>query len=413
MSLKSLRSNIKPLLKFQKKIKLPASKSHANRALILAATIGDDFKVKNISDSSDVTHLLTCFKEVGLKFTQEADTLIFHNAFPECEKETPNEEIHLQTGDGGTTNRFLLALLSRGKKRYYFYPTEKMMERPMEDLINPLKKMDVDVTVYSEKEHEAWLSIKGPASMYNTTQLEIDCGKSTQFASAMMLAFANLPLTIETKNVKASEQYLQMTHFVIKEARLNHEYMIPVDYSSASYPCALAAVMGEVTIENAMKIDNTQADSIFLDLLGKIGASVNFTKKGLMIKKGVLSPFHFSVKNAPDLFPTLVFLAAHIQGQIVLTDLEVLTFKESDRLKEMKRMMDTFGVSYQHYETLDQLVIKGNSDVKYPSANFEPARDHRIVMASALMMAKNSGGELENCECVEKSYTNFFQLLME
>lgn len=413
MSLKNLRFNVKPITQFQKKIKLPASKSHANRALILGATIGADFKVKNISDSSDVTHLLDCFKTIGLNFTQDSDSVTFHNAFPDCENSNQENEIHLQTGDGGTTNRFLLALLSRGKKRYYFYPTEKMMERPMEDLINPLKKLDVDVTLYPAGTHKAWLSIQGPASMYNTTQLEIDCSKSTQFASAMMLSFANLPLTIATKNVKASEQYLQMTNFVIKESRLNHEYIIPVDFSSASYPCALAAIAGEVLIENALKIDTTQADSVFLELLSKIGASVNFTKKGLVIKKGALSSFHFSVKNAPDLFPTLVFLAAHIKGQVVLTDLEVLTFKESDRLKEMKRMMDTFGVSYQHYENLDQLVIMGDSEIKYKNAHFVPARDHRIVMAAALMMAKNTGGDLENCECVEKSYTNFFQLLMD
>lgn len=413
MSLKNLRSNIKPLEKFQKKIKLPASKSHANRALIIGATIGSGFKVKNLSDSSDVINMLSCFKQIGLKFTHDVDTVTFHNAFPECENETGVEEIHLHTGDGGTTNRFLLALLSRGKKKYFFYPTEKMMERPMEDLIDPLSKLDVEIKIFNSNENEAWLAIKGPASMYNTTKLEIDCSKSTQFASAMMLAFNNLPLTVETKNVKASEQYLQMTNFVIKEARLQHEYIIPVDYSSATYPCALAAIKGEVVIENALKLDSTQADSIFIDLLGKIGTQISFNKRGLVVKAQTLSPFHFSVKNAPDLFPTLVYLASHIKGQTVLTDLEVLSFKESDRLKEMMRMMDAFEVDYQYYENLDQLVISGNDQIKYPFVHFIPARDHRIVMATALMMATNQGGDLENCECVEKSYTNFFELLMD
>ena len=404
--------SLRRLKSFDKNITLTTSKSHSNRALILGAVCGGNFKVYNVSTSSDVKNLLNAFKKIGLKMQIEGTSIVFENSFPACENETPENIIELQTGDGGTTNRFLIALLSRGKKEYHLYPTEKMSERPIEDLINPLRRLNVHISQFDPTEkNDPWIKLKGPASMYNTTKLEIDCQKSTQFASALMLAFSNLPLQFEFINLHASEAYLKMTSLVIKRSLENNHYTIPVDFSSLSYPAAFAALMGRVLIENCTDIDNSQADSAFINLLKTCGANVLLSQEGLEITQGQsLRPFSFNVSEAPDLFPTLVFLASHIEGESVLRNLGILKFKESDRLQQMIMVLKQFDVKFKYDSSVDTLKLIGQSTSAYQKAVVHPARDHRIVMSAALFMLKNNGGELFECDCVEKSFPEFFSI---
>ena len=413
MNLKNSPFKIHPLLNFDKEIIIPSSKSHTNRALILGAVSGEKFKVYNVSDSSDVVNLINAFKKIGLTLIQEDSTVTFLNSFPECEKNTTESIVKLHTGDGGTTNRFLIALLSRGKKEYHLFPTEKMNSRPIEDLIVSLKKLSVNIVLDSSgNNNEPWIKIQGPASMYNTTKLEIDCQKSTQFATAMMLAFSKLPLKFEFMNLHASEAYLKLTSLVIKKSLINHSYTVPVDFSSLSYPAALAALSGRVLIKNCFELDLYQADSEFINVLKMSGAHCEFTDCGLEIKRSdKLSPFFFDVSKAPDLFPTLVFFASHINGTSRFTNLEILKFKESDRLQEMINLMTKFDVEMFYDNTENTLTITGLNQEKYQQSIIKPARDHRIVMAAALFMSKNSGGELYEGDCVEKSYPAFFELL--
>ena len=414
MSLENLPFKIDALKVFDKKITLPSSKSHSNRALIIGAVRGKNFKVHNVSNSSDVSNLISAFKKMGLKLKVSGTTIEFENSFPNCEKDILEEVIHLETGDGGTTNRFLLALLSLAKKQYHLYPTEKMSERPIEDLINPLKKLNVSILFnsHSKSDKKAWIVIKGPALTNNTDKLQIDCEKSTQFATAMMLAFSNSPLTFEFVNLHASETYLKMTEQVIKKSFESNSYIVPVDFSSLSYPVALAALMGQVLIKNCTEIDFSQADSVLIEILKTSGAKCSLSIDGLEIKKALeLKPLTYNISSAPDLFPTLVFLAAHIEGESVFSDLKILQFKESDRLMQMISLLKAFEVSMTYDSVIGILKIQGKSGFIYKSAVIRPARDHRIVMAAALFMAKNSGGELYELDCVEKSFPAFLSLL--
>lgn len=413
MSLENLPYKVKPLNSFDKEINLPASKSHSNRALILGAIRGGSFKVHNLSTSTDVTNLLNAFKKIGLSFLQNGSSVTFLNTFPECEKSSEGDVIELMTGDGGTTNRFLIALLSRGKKEYHLRPSEKMNERPIEDLLIPLKKLGVLFSHNTDNDPaQPWLKMKGPASLYNTSKLEIDCAKSTQFATALMLAFSNRPLQFEFLNLHASEMYIKMTSQVMKKSLELNSYTVPVDFSSLGYPIAFAAVKGRVLIKNCIEIDSFQPDSLLIEVLKSSGANRVLSTSGLKVKKGMnLKSFQFDVSKAPDLFPTLVFLAAHADGISILSNLNVLKFKESDRLKEMMSLMNTFGVEMEYDSTADLIKITGSTSKKYLKAVVHPARDHRIVMSAALFMAANQGGELYEMDCVEKSFPGFFSLL--
>jgi 3-phosphoshikimate 1-carboxyvinyltransferase len=393
---------------FHKKIELPTSKSHANRALIIGAVRGGGFRINHLATSTDVVTMLACLEKIGLKIERKDHAVIFHNAFPACENETATDIIDLQTGDGGTTNRFLLALLARGKKTYRLNPTEKMSERPMDDLLNPLKLLNVHLETNVPG---AWIVVRGPANMLNTSKLEIDCSKSTQFASAMMLAFSNLPLQIECKNIKASETYIAMTKSLLKETLLKNSYTIPVDFSSLSYPLALALLRGNVLIKNALATDPLQTDALFVELMQKAGGDIEWTAQGLRASsKNTLKPFEVDGSMFPDLIPTLAFMAAHIEGESVLTNLSILRHKESDRLEEILKLLKNLSIDFQFIASRDEIRIQG-SVKPYKKVLLTPARDHRMVMVSYLFLRANSGGEVTEADCVEKSFSNFFGIM--
>ncbi len=393
---------------FHAEIELPTSKSYANRALIIGAIRGGGFKINHLPKSTDVMTLLDCLEQAGLKIQRTDSSVSFLNSFPQCESNSHAETIDLKTGDGGTTNRFLMALLSRGKKTYRFFPSEKMSERPMEDLLNPLRELNVDV---STNQNGAWIVIKGPANMLKSSRIEMDCGKSTQFASAMMLAFSNLPLTIVPVNVKASEAYLEMTKFILKESLHNNFLNVPVDFSSLSYPLAMALVNGDVLIKNCLAKDPYQADAAFIDIAIASGADIEWTPKGLRASsKKRLKPFSVDGSKYPDLVPALVFLASQIEGESVLTNLSVLRHKESDRLEELLKIMQSLAIPFQYDESRAEIKIKGPAKSSV-QASLKTARDHRMVMTAYLFLRAGAGGTIDHADCVNKSFPEFFQIM--
>jgi 3-phosphoshikimate 1-carboxyvinyltransferase len=407
MNLKNLLFRVEST-PFNKDILLPTSKSHSNRALIIGAIRGNDFQINDLSKSTDVRTLLSCLEAIGLKLNYINDSVIFTNSFPACENDTSDNIIDLKTGDGGTTNRFLLALLSQGKKTYRLFPTEKMSERPMDDLLTPLQALRVKIVT---NKAGAWISVKGPARIDNITKLDIDCKLSTQFASAMMLAFSTLPLNFELKNIHASETYLKMTEFILKETLVKNSYTVPVDFSSLSYPLALGLVRGRVLIKNCLGIDPLQADSQLIQLMKDSGGDIEWTPDGLAISsKNKLLPFNVDGSQFPDLVPTLVFIAAHIEGTSTLCNLSVLRNKESDRLAEILTLLKNLSINFLFDESRDEIKIRGARQL-YPSATLKTARDHRMVMTAYLFLRANSGGLLAEVDCVDKSFPNFFQIM--
>lgn len=407
MNLRNLLYNVEAT-PFNKKIELPSSKSHSNRALIVGARKGNGFTVHNLSHSTDVKSLFNCLRVIGLKFVEENNSVTFLNSFPECETETIQEIIDLKTGDGGTTNRFLLALLSLGKKTYRLIPSEKMSERPMDDLLIPLKKLNVKIETDLK---DAWISIQGPAQLKSGQKIKIDCEKSTQFASAMMLAFVNNPIGFSLENIHASEMYIEMTKYVLKETEGKNSYNVPVDFSSASYPVALALIYGKVLILNCKELDTTQADSAFIQLMKDAGADIDFTPEGLLVtSKNKLAPFKVDGSKFPDLVLTLAFVASHLDGKSVISHLSVLRHKESDRIEQIIYLLKSMNVNFVFDSLKNEFVIDGKNR-PYKNTTLKTARDHRMVMTAYLFLRANSGGSLAEVDCVEKSFPDFFEIM--
>ncbi|WP_408098126.1 3-phosphoshikimate 1-carboxyvinyltransferase [Peredibacter sp. HCB2-198] len=377
-------------------VHVPSSKSYANRALILAAIKKSSVTLQNLPESTDVTILLACLKELGLVIKPSGKDVAIEDSFPACE----TSDKRLEVGEGGTTARFLAALLLNGHKKYELILGERLKERPWKEFIEQARSLGAKAEL-----NDAVLTLQGPISAPKI--LEVDCTRTTQFATALELSLSDFGTKVVPVNLTTSQSYWAMTEKVIQDLKRTDVYPVPLDWSSASYPLAFAALNHEITFPGLFD-DSFQADSKFLKILRKLGA-VTEHEKGMTIKPvSRHEAISFDVTDALDLVPTLGYFLSHIKGVHELHGTKNLTFKESDRLAEIMNLIKTFGrKTWLEGETL---FIEGSDLEINEQKHLTLPNDHRMVMVGALFLRQHSGGSVTPPEAVTKSYPEFFEL---
>ncbi len=299
----------------------------------------------------------------------------------------------------------MLAMLARGQNSYIVRPDPLFLKRPIDDFLAQLSSLGV----YVEK-GEDYIKIKGPIK-FEGDQLIIDSAISSQFASAFALSLADKDIKVVAKNLEASEKYLALTYHLIEKFKNGiRKFSVPLDFSSLSYPLALAALNGEVRVENYQGRDFYQADSTFIEILQKIGADIFEGNDHLVVRKSSnLKSLEIDCSKCLDLVPTLSFLFSYIPGKTILKNIKALSYKESDRIIEILKLLNLFKIENRLLDNFD-LEIIGTSQ-KSPFVEYDAPKDHRMIMTAYLFMRLNEGGIIKNFKAVDKSFPEFFQLL--
>lgn len=382
--------------KLPTRIDVPGSKSYANRYLILAARLGNR-TIHSLPVGDDVDNMVDALKRVGLKILSNGSTVAITNSFPDCE----TSDLEIDVGEGGTTARFLAAMLATGKMKYRLHLAGRLAQRPWEELLSALRQAGARASL-----HDTWVEIQGPVDWSRLPQ-SIDASRSTQFASALQLAGAKDGVKLIPSRLQSSKAYWDMTLFACQQMASHKEVTVPLDWSSASYPLALAAVSGQVTCLSGLELDPLQADSSFGNWLIQRKA-IRFDEVGAHVKElKDLGPTQMDMSQCLDLAPTMAFICAHLQGTSVLSGLEGLIHKESDRLGAITNLLSACGVAVE--QGVGSLKIQGG--VKRAIRQLHPPADHRLVMVAALFLANDGGGILDHESAVAKSFPKFFEAL--
>lgn len=385
-------------------IELPASKSYANRYLILAARYGLGAAVENLPSADDVTKLIGGLQAVGIRLRSTERGLEFLSSFPECE--SSGEPLEVRVGEGGTTGRFLLALLSAGKRTYRLKLAGRLAQRPWDELTDTLRAAGARIEFFDDV-----IEVQGPVDPRRLPR-SVPADRSTQFLTALQLAFFKDGIHFDGSQVKASLPYWKMTVACVEQLEFSSIMTVPLDWSSAAYPMCLAAVLGQEVTLPGLRLDPNQADSALFALLKSRGSARE--SGGLWRRKSITvsglkdrSAIDMDLARCPDLAPALAFLCAHLEGTSVLRGLGSLVHKESDRLTAIHQLLVQVGTRAS--VDGDRLVIPGGVGTG-PWQLSTPA-DHRLVMTAALFLRAHDGGTLEHPESVEKSFPNYFKVM--
>lgn len=176
------------------------------------------------------------------------------------------------------------------------------------------------------------------------------------------------------------------------------------DWSNAAFWLAAGAMGGDISVKG-LNQNSAQGDKAIVDILQKAGADIR-SENGIVRAKGApLKGINLYADTVPDLVPIVSAALAKAEGLSVITGIERLKIKESDRVSAVMHILSVMGIQSEYEGSLK---IHGG---KLRGGEIDAHNDHRIVMAAAVAGAYGSGiTRIYGAEAVTKSYPDFFNI---
>ena len=388
-------------------VKLPASKSISNRALIIHALSNGSLLPDNLSVCDDTEVIVNALM-------YNPDTIDIKAA--------------------GTAMRFMTAYLAVTQGEHIITGTERMKQRPIAILVDALRYIGADIE-YVEKEGFPPLHIKGHP--LDGGYMEVPANISSQYISALLMIGPVLKNGLELKMTGeiASRPYIDLTLWMMREFGADadwsdvdtvkvkphpyrqHRYLIESDWSASSYWYEMMALTADteasVNFEGLFDASK-QGDSIVKYIFSLLGVKTRFsstdtnTVPTVHLKKlqCLLPRLDYDFVAAPDLAQTVVVTCALMGIPFRFTGLASLHIKETDRIEALKREMLKLGYVLRD-EDRDTLTWDGTrcEPTLEPIDTYE---DHRMAMAFAPAAIKFPGLRINDPHVVTKSYPQFW-----
>ncbi len=388
---------------------LPASKSEANRALILRALAGGGI-LGNLSDANDTQLMLRLLA-----------------AAPDAAE--------LSAEDAGTVMRFLTAYLTVTNWRGRLTGTARMQERPIAVLVDALRQAGGQLT-YLHNEGYPPLAIEGFSAADKTaepTALAVRGDISSQYISALLMVGPRLPggLCLTLTGHVGSRPYIDMTLALMRRfgadfavegnvltvqpgAYQPTDYVVESDWSAASYwyaLVALGAAGSEITLPG-LRRESLQGDQAIARMMTLFGVETTFQTGAVHLRQVPLRVAAeipvLDFADCPDLAQTVAVVAAALGRPVEMRGLESLRIKETDRIAALQTELAKFG---------GDLRDLGAGRFRAESAGFGVSgqlvatyHDHRMAMAFA-PLALRGPLAIEAPMVVRKSYPQFWREL--
>ncbi|MDO4191091.1 MAG: hypothetical protein Q4D14_05340 [Bacteroidales bacterium] len=375
-------------------IQLPASKSIAQRYMLIGAVVCDDYYLNLRHHNNDLTVIANALSST-------ADTI--------------------DVNDSGTALRLLTAYYATTPFLHKITGTERLRCRPIQPLIDALTTLGATIT-------NTWpMTIKGPLEGGKVT---IDTTQSSQFVTALMLIAPILPkgLDIHVIGKENSTPYIQLTEAVMKSCGVrckrdgrhiiipHQTYQLPhntieADWSAAAFFYETIALHPKQTLRLKNLFQHSwQGDAVVQHWFEPLGVTTTFVDNDVVLtatQPKEIRPQKLDFTHAPDLFPAMVATLCAKQIPFESIGLCNLKHKESNRLIAMEHALRQLGFAVTVDEEIGAMSYDGTWQKPSTTVEVDGCNDHRIVMAlapiSTLITMKIKG---ENA--VGKSFPDFW-----
>jgi 3-phosphoshikimate 1-carboxyvinyltransferase len=388
---------------FQTEIPLPSSKSESNRALIINALADGKDNLSNLAEARDTQTMIRLLA---------------------------SDDVVADVIDAGTTMRFLTAYFAITGQHKTMTGTPRMCERPIGILVDALRSLGADIK-YVNQEGYPPLSLKG-FNYSGNNHLQIRGDVSSQYISALLMIAPILPegLVLEIMGELGSKPYIEMTlkqmeafgvtiqrdweNMTITVAHQKYQaipYSIESDWSGASYWFSAVSLSehSDTQLELlGLKENSLQGDSVITQIMSHLGVKSEYTGRGFKLTKippkGTLE---WDFTNCPDLAQTVCVVAAAKQMPLILTGIESLKVKETDRIFALQTELAKMGVQLQEIEKNHKYLLMPHQPIYVPRL-INTYDDHRMAMAFA-PLACLMNITIEEPDVVVKSYPSFWK----
>jgi len=402
-----------------KRVSVPASKSIANRELVLSALANgrSRLELSPLDPGDDVRTMVGALGALGYRVDWEGAEITVHG--------TPSLSggagAVVDAHDAGTVARFVCALAALGSGFVTITGSPRLRERPMAPLLRALRSLGATVD-----RDELPVTLTGPI---HGGSVEIAGNESSQFASALLLVAPRLSggLRLRITGALVSQPYVDLTltalrgrgvdalredgAIVVREGRVRARDMrLAGDVTAATYPAAAAAVLGgDVTIENvdARLREGGQGDARIFELTREMGCGVSHRGSAVTVRRvGDLYGIRANVRDCSDVFPTLAVIATQATGPTELSGIGHTRKQESDRVRTVADGIRALGGCATPYA--DAIRIQ---PAPLHDGIVDAAGDHRIAMAFSVLGLQVPGVAIRGASAVSKTFPDFYAML--
>ena len=426
----------KKISPFNKNIKIDSDKSISIRSFIISSISQNISYIENALESDDVFSTIQCLRKLGVKIVKKSkgSYLVHGKGLGSlCAK----KNTVLDFGNSGTLARLLLGALSTTPNiDVKVKGDHSLNKRSMKKLIFLLSKFGATFSPQNK--------YKFPLKLISSEMpvgINYEAGVSAQLKSAVIFAglnsYGNTKILESKKSRNHTENMLKNNKqtIIIKGGKTNHitvfgkkdlehiKIKIPGDPSSAAFFTALTLL----NKSSSIKIKNVCLNKTrigFYNLLKKQGANIKFRnlhkennepKGDIFVKSSILKPIKASRKyyvNSTDEYPILFIIAALTKGISKFSGISDLANKESNRIKEMQKILKQVGIKSVSTKNDIKIFGKGYLESDKRKIVVENLGDHRICMSS-FVLATLTGAKaiIKNFETVNTSSPSFLKIM--
>ena len=426
----------KKISPFKKIVRVDSDKSISIRSFLIGAISLNISSAKNVLESEDVLSTIKCLKILGVKIKKirKGHFQIFGKGLGSLRAKKNTE---LNFGNSGTLARLLVGILSTTPRiNVKLSGDHSLSKRNMKKIIELMSKFGAS---FFPKQ-----KFKFPLKMTSTEMpigINYNAGVSAQLKSAVIFAglnsYGNTTIIEKSKSRDHTENLLSQNIQSIKIKKkgkktikiIGKKYLhstsidVPGDPSSAAFFTALALIN-----ENSfLKIKNVGLNPTrigFYILLKNLGAKIKFEnlrtinnepRGDIVVKSSKVRSIKASKSyyvSSTDEYPILFVIAGLIKGTSIFKGIRDLANKESNRIKEMQKILKQVGI--KSISTKDQLKIFGKGMIDASKKNiFVPnLGDHRICMSAVILsLLTGANTKIRNFETVNTSSPSFLRII--
>lgn len=396
-------------------------KSISHRCAMFSLLSDKTSIINNYLQAEDTLNTLSIVEALGAKIDRDGGYI---KITPPSTMSEPSEI--LDCGNSGTAMRLFCGLLSSVDGFFVLTGDEYLKRRPMARVANPLRSIGAKIDGRRDGDL-APLAIRGEKLKSFDYVSPV---ASAQVKSALILAGlradGNSTYTEPELTRDHTERMLSGMGATVKKDGLKTiispltsplkplEIRVPADPSSAFFFAVATAITpnSKITLKN-VTLNPTRVEAFVV--LKRMGVKVDFIEKeniyepigDIVVESAELNGVEVSenISWLIDELPALSIAFSLAKGKSIVKNAEELRVKESDRIKSVVTNLEKCGAKVVEYP--DGYEVTGGS---LKEATIDSFGDHRIAMSFAIG-GLNSNMKIEDIECINTSFPNFFEIL--
>ena len=417
---------------------LPASKSYAQRAILLAALAAGTTKLYGVTLCDDIVSAIGVAQSLYADVSLDGTILTIEGHQDILHDELRVRDNSLFVGESGLLARLCIPLAGLTKEAIEISGEKTLLRRKVDDHRAALRKLGLRLT-FTDRSHLP-VTVRG---RLKAGAVEVDGSKGSQMISGMLMAlsqcdsestlvisgvtsepYINLTTYIASffgltgydcpeladKNKQEEDSYYR-TWYIDPQQRITPVLGLEVerDWSAAAMLLVAGAVAGEVTLRG-LDLLSRQSDAVIFELLRQnhVDIVLDPEKNTISVRRSILCPFYFDINDAPDLFAPLFVLAAFSHGESVISGIGRLKNKESNRAESFAEEFGKLGV--RTTVSGGEMTIYGEENRRLWKASCSSHGDHRLAMALLVASLFADGPvRIDDTDCIAKSFPGFLE----